>query len=93
VKKDGPATAASVRMFLMPGVDHCRGGEGASNADFLAAMEEWVEHGKAPETIAATKTLPGGAARTRPLCAFPKVARYSGSGSTDDAANFTCVAP
>jgi feruloyl esterase len=92
-KKDAKATANSVRMFLMPGVDHCRGGEGPSDADFLTAMEQWVEQGKAPETLVASKTLPGGAKRTRPLCVFPKVAKYSGSGSTDDAANFACVAP
>jgi feruloyl esterase len=91
VAKDRKATEASVRMFLMPGTDHCRGGEGASNADFLGALEQWVEHGRPPETITASK--PGAAPRTRPLCAFPKVAKYSGSGSTDDAANFSCVAP
>jgi feruloyl esterase len=84
---------ASVKFFLIPGMDHCRGGEGASNADFLGAMEHWVEHGQVPSTIIASKSLPGGAARTRPLCNFPGVAKYSGSGSTDDAANFSCIAP
>jgi hypothetical protein len=92
-KKDGKATATSVRMFLMPGVDHCRGGEGPSDADYLTALEQWVEQGKAPETLVASKALPGGAKRTRPLCAYPNVAKYSGSGSTDDAANFACIAP
>jgi feruloyl esterase len=92
-KKDAKATAGSVRMFLMPGVDHCRGGEGPSDADYLTALEQWVEHGKAPETLVASKPLPGGAKRTRPLCAYPNVAKYSGTGSTDDAANFACVAP
>jgi feruloyl esterase len=92
-KKDSMATASSVRMFLMPGVDHCRGGEGPSDADYLTAMEQWVEQGKPPETLVASKTLPGGAKRTKPLCAYPKVAKYSGSGSTDDAANFACAAP
>ena len=63
--------------------------------DMTVALEKWVEEGIAPETIIATKRQPGGpqaaAARTRPLCAYPKVARYKGTGSTDDAANFTCV--
>jgi feruloyl esterase len=93
VARDRKATEAATRLFLMPGTDHCRGGEGASNADFLGALEQWVEHGKAPETITASKQLTGGATRTRPLCAYPKVAKYSGAGSTDDAANFSCVAP
>jgi feruloyl esterase len=91
--KNRKATEASARFFLMPGMDHCRGGEGAGNADYLGALEQWVEHGQAPQTITASKPLTGGAQRTRPLCAYPKVAKYSGSGSTDDAANFSCVAP
>jgi feruloyl esterase len=93
VKKDAKATAASVRMFLMPGVDHCRGGEGASDADFLAALEQWVERGRSPEVLVAARSLPSGAIRTRPLCAYPKVARYSGSGATDAATSFACVSP
>ena len=66
--------------------------------DVSAALELWVEKGVAPEEIIATKFNTGmnaasGVARTRPLCAYPKVAQWSGSGSTDDAANFTCAAP
>lgn len=91
--KDAAGTAANVRMFLMPGVDHCRGGEGPSSADFLGALEQWVEQGTAPEMVTASGNLPGGEIRTRPLCAYPNVAKYSGSGSTDEAANFSCAAP
>ena len=88
----GSPAGQSVRLFMAPGVGHCSGGEGPGTVDWIAALEQWVEHGKAPETMIASKALPGGASRTRPLCAHPKVAKYSGSGSTDDAANFACVA-
>jgi feruloyl esterase len=56
----------------------------------LAALEQWVEQGKAPDSIAASRVAGGKTERTRPLCAYPQVATYKGSGSTDDAANFTC---
>lgn len=83
----------SVRLFLMPGVDHCEGGEGPDQVDFLSALVEWVEEDVAPERIVATKALGDDAVRSRPLCPYPGVARYSGSGSTDDAGNFVCRAP
>jgi feruloyl esterase len=51
----------------------------------------WVENGTAPETILATKFVDDTPQTTRPLCVFPKVAKYSGRGSTNDAANFTCI--
>jgi hypothetical protein len=65
--------------------------------DLAAAIERWVEQGVAPDQIVATKykypaNPAGGVARTRPLCPYPQVAHWSGSGSTDDAANFTCAA-
>jgi feruloyl esterase len=53
----------------------------------------WVEKGKAPDSMIASKVTENKVARTRPLCAYPQVARYSGQGSIDDAANFKCVAP
>jgi feruloyl esterase len=84
-----------MRLFLMPGVAHCGGGVGPDQADFLAAMEQWREDGIAPARIAAWRS-PGRAGRTpmsRPLCPFPQVARYTGTGSTDEAANFVCAAP
>jgi feruloyl esterase len=85
-----------MRLFLMPGVGHCGGGVGPDQADFLGAMERWREAGAAPAHIVATRPAGrGGAATTmsRPLCPYPQVARYNGSGSTDEAKNFTCVAP
>jgi len=69
-------------------------GAGDSGSKIGAALQRWVEEGVAPERIIATKRKPNGdVLRTRPLCAFPKVAHYRGTGSTDEAANFECVAP
>jgi len=80
-------TEAFARLFLVPGMLHCGGGPGCHQADYLSALEAWVEQGKAPDQIIGTGTNP---ARTRPLCAFPKVARYKGSGDVNNAANFGC---
>jgi feruloyl esterase len=68
---------------------HCGGGDGTSTFDMLTALENWVDTGKAPDSIPASRASDG---RTRPLCAFPQVAVYKGSGSVDDAANFSCKA-
>jgi feruloyl esterase len=85
-----------MRLFLMPGVGHCGGGVGPDQADFLGALERWREGGVAPAQITASRAAGRGAATTamtRPLCPYPQVARYKGTGSTDDAASFACVAP
>jgi feruloyl esterase len=82
-----------VRLFMAPGVNHCSGGEGPSTVDYLSALEQWVEDGKAPERIIASGALDRGAMRTRPLCPYPQIAKYKGQGNPDDAANFECVAP
>ena len=81
------------RLFLLPGVSHCRGGVGPDVFDGPGALAAWVERGEAPERIEASKVVSGKTTRTRPLCAYPNVAQYDGSGSIDDAANFRCVAP
>ncbi|PCJ28001.1 MAG: tannase/feruloyl esterase family alpha/beta hydrolase [SAR86 cluster bacterium] len=81
------------RLFMVPGMAHCRGGPGPDSFDALTALENWVERGIAPETIIASKIIDGEVVRTRPLCAYPEAASYNGSGSTDDASNFSCVAP
>ena len=77
------------RLFLVPGMGHCRGGDATLDEfDLLTAVVDWVEQGRAPDSVVATGTaFPG---RSRPLCAFPKHAHYQGTGSTDDAANFEC---
>ena len=81
------------RLFMAPGMAHCSGGTGPNSFDMQAAMEQWVERGIAPEEIIATRSTNGVVDRTRPLCAYPQVARYIGSGSTDAAENFLCAVP
>jgi feruloyl esterase len=83
----------NVRLFMVPGMLHCSGGPGPSSFDMLTALEEWVERGRAPERVIASRSTNGVQDRTRPLCVYPKVAVYSSTGSTDDAANFNCQAP
>jgi feruloyl esterase len=76
------------RMFLVPGMLHCGGGPALDQFDMLEAVVNWVEKGSAPESVIATgKAFPG---RSRPLCAYPKHAQYTGKGDTNDAHNFTC---
>ena len=75
---------------MLPGVLHCAGGPGPDQFDRLTALTEWVEKGQAPSQLIATKRGP--TPRTRSLCMYPQAAIYKGSGSTDDAANFTCRA-
>ncbi len=83
-----------IRFFMVPGMDHCGAiGGGLKDWDRLAPLVEWVEHGHAPDRIVASQTLSASAVRTRPLCMYPREARWTGSGSTDDAANFRCVMP
>jgi len=71
---------------------HCAGGPGTDSFDMMAAIESWSKTGRAPESIAASHRTDGVVDRTRPLCPFGKVARWKGTGSTDDAANFACAA-
>ena len=84
-------TARFARLFLAPGVGHCAGGPGPQPTGQLDAVVHWVEEGKAPETLTAERRENGAVVRRRPLCQFPLVAKYKGTGSTDDAANFTCA--
>ena len=80
----------SVRVFMVPGMGHCGGGNGTSTFDMVPALDAWAERGQAPARINASRVRDGKVDRTRPLCAWPQVARYSGSGSIDDEANFVC---
>ena len=94
-----------LRLFMIPGMQHCGGGpgpdmfgeygaaKGDADHDMARALERWVEEGVAPDRITATKFKAGTppvAVRTRPVCRYPQVAQWNQSGSTDDAANFTC---
>jgi feruloyl esterase len=81
------------RLFLAPGMQHCSGGPGPNTFDALRALEEWVERGVAPDHIIASHLTEGVVDRTRPLCVYPKVAVYTGEGSTDEAENFVCRDP
>jgi feruloyl esterase len=83
-------TSDNIRLFLEPGMGHCGGGEGPNVFDKVSAEEQWVEHGKAPETMIASHSTNGAVDRTRPLCPYPQIAQYKGSGSIDDAKNFVC---
>jgi feruloyl esterase len=108
IEKMGAQEAAGfVRLYMVPGMQHCGGGDGPSSFGQIGtgqgdalhnvdkALEQWVEQGVAPKQIVATKYKTGvnpasGVARTRPLCPYPQVAQWKGSGSTDDEANFVC---
>ena len=100
----GPAaTQDSVRLYMVPGMGHCGGGSGPNQFgalsvphadpqhDLAAALEAWVEKAQPPSTVIASKVEKGKVTRTRPLCPWPAVAKWNGTGSTDDAANFSCV--
>jgi feruloyl esterase len=92
------------RLFLVPGMGHCAGGTGTTSFgnlgasapavdadhDLLTALDAWVEKGTPPDRIIASRVVNGSVVRTRPLCPYPKRAVYTGSGSTDEAANFSC---
>jgi len=80
------------RFFAAPGMGHCSGGPGPNQFDALSALEQWVEKRVAPDTLMATHSTGGKVDRTRPLCAYPLVARHKGTGSIDEAASFACVA-
>jgi len=81
------------KLYLVPGMHHCTGGPGPNQFDMLTALENWVEKGQSPGPLRATHSENGAVTRSRPLCPHPQVARYTGSGSVDDAANFRCEAP
>jgi feruloyl esterase len=93
VATNGPDTPAFFRLFMAPGMGHCGGGIGPDRHDPMTAMVDWVEKGKVPDSMLASRAVKDKVVRTRPLCPYPQVARYSGRGSIDDAADFRCVMP
>jgi feruloyl esterase len=88
----GPKKSEGTRLFLIPGMGHCAGGDGPFVFDPISTLDSWVETGHAPERIVVSNP-PGAPARTRPLCPHPQEAIYSGSGSTDDEKSFKCAVP
>jgi feruloyl esterase len=105
--RDAGSVRDSYRLFMAPGMDHCGGGDGPNAFDAINVIEQWVEAGRAPEriiashmtggqverTAVASLTTGGRIDRTRPLCPYPQVAAYKGTGDTSDASNFSCAAP
>ncbi|HEY5724260.1 MAG TPA: tannase/feruloyl esterase family alpha/beta hydrolase [Allosphingosinicella sp.] len=104
LKSGGPRAPRSVRLFMAPGVDHCRGGAGPDlfggaggdsplpdpDHDLLSALERWVDRKQVPDKVIAVRVEAGRIVRTRPLCAWPARAHYVGAGSIDQAENFVC---
>ncbi len=87
----GIETDAFARLFMVPGMAHCGGGTGTDEFDAQRAIEDWVERGIAPDRIEAARTEAGQLVRTRPLCPYPLVARYGGSGNSDRSGSFQCA--
>jgi feruloyl esterase len=86
--------AKNARLYTPPGVNHCGGGPGADRFDMIGAITDWVENGRAPRNLTASKVDGTGHVRfTRPLCEYPKYPRYIGYGDPNDAASFQCVRP
>jgi feruloyl esterase len=90
VQQATPEASSFTRLFMLPGVLHCDGGSGCDDVDYAAVIRGWVEEGQAPSRIVARKLRDTRVIRTHPLCAYPMTARFNGSGSTDEAAAFTC---
>jgi feruloyl esterase len=86
-------TADDIRLFMAPGMGHCRGGDGPNTFDGVGVLDRWVEKGEAPGSIIASHSTEGKVDRTRPLCPYPQLAQYKGTGTIDDAANFVCRLP
>jgi feruloyl esterase len=90
----GGTADSFAKLYAVPGMGHCSGGPATSSFEMLSALEKWVEEGTPPKSILATAPAstpwPG---RTRPLCPYPQVARYNGTGSIESASSFTCKAP
>ena len=84
------AVGKSIELYMVPGMGHCAGGPGTDTFDTMAAIEQWVRTGSAPDAIVAAHRSAGAVDRTRPLCPYGKVARWKGTGGTDEAANFSC---
>jgi feruloyl esterase len=90
---DANAQSDWFRLFMAPGMGHCGGGIGPSQANYMSALERWRESGVAPDRLHATRVTGNRVDMTRPLCPYPQLAEYTGVGSTNDAANFVCRIP
>jgi len=92
VATHGPAVVGkSVQLYMVPGMNHCQGGPGTDTFNKMDAVEQWLRTGAAPDRINASHLTNGVVDRTRPLCPLGQVAKWTGIGSSDDAANFSCA--
>jgi len=91
--KMGPKQDDWLRLFMVPGMDHCGGGPGPNQFAVVQAMDAWRDQGKAPNQITAYRVTNDRVDMSRPLCPYPQVAMYKGTGNTNDVANFVCKAP
>ena len=89
----GTSTGDFARLYMVPGMFHCGGGIGTNVFDAMTPLINWVESGTAPDQITSSRLVDGKVVRTRPLCPYPQMARYKGTGSADDEASFACVRP
>jgi len=90
--RDARKTDEFYRLFMIPGMAHCGGGPGLTGFSGMDPLVKWVENGIAPDSIVVSGK-PGGVAVQRPVCPYPQVARYRGSGEIHDAASFVCASP
>lgn len=90
LRDSGPGVKDFFRLFMVPGMFHCSGGLGVFQADYLEALMVWVESGKAPDRLEAARVIDGEVEMTRPLCPYPEVARYDGTGDPRSAESFVC---
>ena len=89
----GPQQDDWLRLFMVPGMDHCGGGPGPNQFAVVSSMESWREQGKTPNEITAYRVTNDHVDMSRPLCPYPQVAVYKGTGNIDSATNFVCEAP
>ena len=93
LKKMGSKQEDWYRLFMVPGMQHCGGGPGPNQINWMGALERWREGGTVPEQITAIHTTGNNVDMTRPLCPYPQVATYKGTGSVTDSASFSCKNP
>ena len=84
--KDLPS---NIRLFMLPGVLHCFGGQGPDQVDWVKLIRDWVEHGQAPECILTSKMVNGKTTMTRPAFPYPKVSKYDGKGDPNSEKSFS----
>lgn len=90
LKNSGAKAGNAMRLFTIPGMGHCAGGNGCDTFNKIGEIDAWVDQGKSPERIVTSRVEAGKVVRTRPICAYPKVAKYRGNGDINDAASFNC---